>query len=332
MKVVYANQSKPLVCKILLSALLLACLLLLQACASPTGKLTQYAERQGFARSWIKTSDYKLMVFDNTAVVQPAKDRRRSFGKKSELTQKLQSPDKSRSSGVLHIYLEGDGSPWRHRTIIMPDPTPRSPLMLKLMAIDPHLSAYLGRPCYNGTSNDPGCDHSLWTSGRYSKAVVQSMAAAIRSLAKRLQVSELWLLGHSGGGTLAMLLAAEVQAVTKVVTIAGNLDTDAWTDFHNYTKLYSSANPAKLPALRETVTQWHLLGGRDRVIPTALVRDAIARQKTAQTFMLPGYSHGCCWSQVWPTVLEALYADDPSKVPGHVVKPTDISTFVADDQ
>lgn len=332
MKVLHANPSRPLVYRLPSPVLLLVCLLLLQACASPTGKLTQFAQSQGFERSWIKTTDYKLMVFDNTDVVHPVNDAQSRLGRKSELTQKLQSSAQSRSSDVLHVYLEGDGSPWRHRTIIMPDPTPRSPLMLKLMAIDPHLAAYLGRPCYNGTSNDPGCDNSLWTSGRYSKAVVQSMAAAIRSLAKRLQVSELWLLGHSGGGTLAMLLAAEVEEVTKVVTVAGNLDTDAWTDFHNYTKLYSSANPAKLPALRETVTQWHLLGARDRVIPSSLVRNAIARQRTAHTFLLPGYSHGCCWAQVWPTVLEALHADDPTRVPGHIVRPADISAIVADDQ
>jgi len=133
---------------------------------------------------------------------------------------------------VLNVYLEGDGTPWRYRTIVMPDPTPRRPLMLELMSADPSWSLYLGRPCYNGTSRDAGCDNRLWTSARYSPQVVDSMASAIRVISERHDVDEIRLFGHSGGGALAVLLTEQLSNVKLIVTIAGNLDIDAWTDHH----------------------------------------------------------------------------------------------------
>lgn len=288
--------------------LLTIVVVMLQGCASPTGRLLEFASDQGFIHSKLRTGTFDLLVFDNQGVISSgARLKERSRGS-------------AINPRVLHIYLEGDGSPWRHRTIVMPDPTPRRPLMLRLMSVDPHLSAYVGRPCYNGAANDSGCNSSLWTSGRYSDAVVQSMATAIRVLARKLAADEVWLLGHSGGGALAMLIAPQVDKVTRIVTIAGNLDTDAWTDHHQYTPLYSSSNPARLPSLRETIVQWHLLGARDRTIPPSLVKPAIARQSGAHTFVLPGYDHGCCWEKLWPSVLEALEANDPGLIPGYIPK------------
>lgn len=206
----------------------------------------------------------------------------------------------------MHVYLEGDGSPWRYRAIVMPDPTPRNPLVLRLMALDDQPSFYLGRPCYNGTATDRGCDSRLWTSGRYSSLVVDSMAAAIGVLAKRYRPDEIRLFGHSGGGTLALLLASKIPLVTHVVTIAGNLDTDAWTTHHGYTPLYSSLNPAKQPQLRPQVMQWHLLGGRDSIVPTQLIKPFVVSQAAASGFLYDAYDHGCCWMNLWPTVLSAL--------------------------
>ncbi|MBX2880801.1 MAG: alpha/beta hydrolase [Granulosicoccus sp.] len=294
-------------------------------CASPTSRLKHYASEQGFARGLLDTGDYDLLVFDNQAgLAQVQKSGKLRFNRSSRYP-----IGKTSQSSRLHVYLEGDGLPWRYRTVIMPDPTPRSPLMLTLMAIDPHRSIYLGRPCYNGTSEEPPCNPSLWTSGRYSETVVQSMAAAIRVLVDRFNADELWLFGHSGGGTLAMLLAPQLSQVSRVVTIAGNLDTDAWTDHHNYTRLYNSANPARLPPLPESIEQWHLLGGRDSVIPPSLVHHAIKRQPAAHAFMLPGFSHGCCWGRIWPSVINALEANDRNRVPG---RPFKLDIYSTSDQ
>ncbi|MFK7890924.1 MAG: alpha/beta hydrolase [Granulosicoccus sp.] len=293
--------------------LVVVALLLLQACASPADKLTVYASSQGFQERWFDTGEFKLLVFDND------KGHRRLSGKQED-------------TGVLHVYLEGDGSPWRHRVFIMADPTPRSPIMLRLMALDSAHAVYVGRPCYNGTSTAAPCDNSLWTSGRYSERVVSNMSLAIRTLAKRRKATEVWLFGHSGGGTLAMLLAARLDKAMRVVTIAGNLDTDAWTEHHNYTRLFGSANPAQMPALDEHIEQWHLLGEIDSVIPPMLVQQSIARQPAARRFLLPGYGHGCCWERIWPTVLDALKKNDPAGIPGYLFSSGAISASGRDNR
>jgi len=258
-------------------------------CETPTGRIESFAQHSGFVKSSVRAGGFKHLVFSNQAV---------------------------KSTPVLHVYLEGDGSPWRYRTVIMPDPTPRRPLMLRLMTLDQSPSVYVGRPCYNGTSQDAGCDSALWTSARYSSTVVNSMAQTLHVLARRYRAGELWLFGHSGGGALAMLLADRVPAVTRVVTLAGNLDTDAWTQHHGYTPLYSSLNPARQPPLRTDVFQWHLLGGRDQVIPPELVKPFIVAQQNAVGIELPRFGHGCCWEQLWPRLIDSVQSDAPARVPG----------------
>ncbi len=265
-------------------------LVFVQGCDTPTKNITSFAQSHELVSSQVRTGTFDLLVVDNR---QPL-----------------------RRDGVLHIYLEGDGSPWKYRVFVMPDPTPRNPLMLRLMSRDRTSAVYLGRPCYNGTFNDSGCDSSLWTSGRYSNEVVQSMASGIKALIKRKDAREVRLMGHSGGGALAMLLAAEIPQVSRVVTLAGNLDTDAWTDHHGYTPLFSSNNPSNVEALRPSVWQWHLIGLRDGVIPSQLIKPFILSQKNATGIEFPRFTHGCCWGRIWPNVLRALAADEPTTLRG----------------
>ena len=65
------------------------------------------------------------------------------------------------------------------------DPTPRRPLMLQILARAPMPAIYVGRPCYFETRADPGCTPELWTSARYSDAVVASLAAVINGYVER---------------------------------------------------------------------------------------------------------------------------------------------------
>lgn len=207
----------------------------------------------------------------------------------------------------LHVYIEGDGTPFIRGTRIAGDPTPKKPVALRLMKRDRAFSVYVGRPCYWGLANSPNCEPSLWTNRRYSQEVVDSMRRVIREQLDAHGAKRLVLIGHSGGGTLAILLAPHFDETTAVITIAANLDIDAWADLHGYTRLEGSLNPAKMPPLPAHIQQLHLAGGRDRNVPPALIPNAI---------VYPRFTHSCCWEREWVGILRKLQNRTSTSPPG----------------
>jgi hypothetical protein len=207
-------------------------------------------------------------------------------------------------SGVLHVYIEGDGRPFLEPTTVALDPTPHDPLMLHLMALDPASSVYLGRPCYFGLSHDRGCDPSYWTLRRFSTEVVDSLAIVLSSEVARSGARVVELYGHSGGGTLAVLLAARIPNVTRVVTIGANLDTAAWCSLHGYTPLFGSLNPAELRLHPDEVRLLHLVGSKDTNTPPELVESGASRTGAGGSVrIIQGYTHNCCWQEIWSRVV-----------------------------
>ncbi len=213
---------------------------------------------------------------------------------------------KPNSDGILHIYLEGDGIPWQLRYFVSKDPTSKHPLMLKLMDMDEQSAAYIGRPCYNGFAEEAGCDSALWTFSRYSAKVVDAMSDAINSVKKKHSARKLHLYGHSGGGTLALLIASKRSDVETVVTLAGNIDIEQWTEWHGYTPLIGSINPAKTSPLGNNVRQVHLAGAKDKKVPPAIVLDWVRSQKRSEYFVFDDFDHNCCWEDIWEQTLDYL--------------------------
>jgi pimeloyl-ACP methyl ester carboxylesterase len=205
---------------------------------------------------------------------------------------------------LLHVYLGGDGSSRRALRFDPPDPTPSRPIALRLMALDPAPRVFLGRPGQHGAE----CHPRHWTTGRYGADVVESLIAALRSLAAVRDAPGLVLLGYSGGGTLAMLVAERMPEVRAVVTVAANLDVAAWTALHGATPLSDSLDPGRRPPLPDGIAQLHVLGDRDRNVPPSLVEAVIARQPRARTLRVSSADHACCWEAVWPAVLDELAA------------------------
>ena len=71
------------------------------------------------------------------------------------------------------------------------------------------------------------------------------------------------LLGFSGGGALAVLVAGCADSVTHIVTINGNLDTKLWAEMRGFLPLAESMNPIEF-GLPERVTQRiYYVGGQD---------------------------------------------------------------------
>ena len=134
----------------------------------------------------------------------------------------------------------------------------------------------LSRPArYHGFATQPGCNPALWTDRRYADEVVASLAAALGRLAGREQ--PLVLIGYSGGGTLAMLLAPRLPTVVAVVTVAANLDIATWAELHHYRPLVGSLNPADQRPLDPRILQLHFAGELDYRVPPQLIQAALIR-------------------------------------------------------
>ncbi len=203
----------------------------------------------------------------------------------------------------VNIYLEGDGVPWQFRYFVSPDPTPRNPLMLDLMALDKHSAFYVGRPCYNGFSEEAPCEPKYWTSSRHAKVLVDSMSGTISRLVDQSGALAVNLFGFSGGGAMAMLLAGQLSNTKTVVTLAGNLDLKAWTSLHGYSPLYGSLDPATQPLLSASIKQIHLMGEKDTNIPSTISLKQVQRQKNSDYYVFDNFRHSGPWREVWPRVL-----------------------------
>ena len=210
-------------------------------------------------------------------------------------------------SNRLHVYIEHDGQPWiANGTEPSPDPTPHKPLMLELMALDPEPVLYLGRPCYFGLNQDRNCNPLVWTHRRYSEEVTGSMEAALRRFIAERSFREIVLVGHSGGGTLAVLLAARIPETIAVVTLAGNLSVDEWASYHDYSPLMGSLDPIKQPPLPATIVQLHFVGAKDRNTLPSFIQNYVNGQTSAKMTVVPEFDHSCCWSSIWPQVISSL--------------------------
>jgi pimeloyl-ACP methyl ester carboxylesterase len=194
-----------------------------------------------------------------------------------------------------HIYIEGDGSPWLARYLPAPNPNSENPLMLRLMAKDTAPAIYLGRPCYQGQTSTPPCSTWDWTHGRYSERVVSSLQSVLNTLIKDYSINSLMLIGHSGGGTLAMLLADRIPQTRSLVTLAGNLDIEAWTQAHGYSPLSGSLNPADAAPLANSIDQFHFIGAGDRNTGKQTVAWIKDKYPEARIEEIEGVAHVSGW-------------------------------------
>jgi len=250
----------------------------MMSCATPSFQFSQQAEELGFDEKDYQGTNFLHKVYVN----------RKPLGNN------------------LHVYLGSDGTPWQNPNRIASDPTPRNPVMLRLMALDPVASVYVGRPCYHGFSHSLSCHPRWWTSGRYSEPVLDSLSSVLTQIANEYRKSDIVIFGYSGGGALAMLLAERLAIIRGVVTVAGNLDIEAWVDYHSYSPLTESINPASHLPLKEELFQFHVIGSQDKVVPPHLVQAAIKRQGGIKPVVIHNVDHQCCWEELWPGILNDI--------------------------
>lgn len=211
-------------------------------------------------------------------------------------------------STFVHVYLEGDGQPWIRGRWPAKNPSSRQLTALRLLLLDTHPAIYLNRPCYGYKFMPEYCSDELWTSARYGPEIVDAMVFALADFATQYPGKRWVLIGHSGGGVLAMLLAGKVENVAAVVTLAANLDHQAWTNIKGFAPLDRSLNPVDQEPLPASVMRWHFAGGRDLQVPPQITLDAATSDSGSQFFLEPEFDHSCCWEQIWPHILRELDA------------------------
>jgi pimeloyl-ACP methyl ester carboxylesterase len=268
-----------------LVGVVLAAAIVLGGCASPGRQIERRARAAGLETIYVATAPFPSLIYLKRAPAAPHDET------------------------PLTIFLESDGLPWRDGRHPSADPTTRQPLALELLLRTPGPAAYVTRPCYHGLRSNK-CTVDYWTGARYSTDVVESMAATVREAQRHSGTSRVAFVGYSGGGALAVLIAERIESTVSVMTIAANLDTDAWTEHHGYLPLSGSLNPA----LSDRSHPWpelHLQGANDTVVPAATTARYFARHPRAQRRVIQGFDHVCCWVRDWPQLSAMTAASAP---------------------
>lgn len=282
-------------CQIIAPLLLLIGAALISACSSiPSGVARQQqADRLAAEKNW-----HALPIASSQGML------------KAYLPTQIR-PD---PAAVLTVFIEGDGLAWVSRSQPSSDPTPIDPLALRLALIHPgRQAAYLGRPCQYVDAETTACPSRLWLAQRFSEDATTLTDRALDELKQRFQANRLVLVGFSGGGTIAALIAARRSDVAVLITLGGNLDHAEWTRFHHITSLEGSLNPADEAERLQWVRQLHFVGAQDTIVPPQIVEHYAQRfppTRRPLVRIVADANHHCCWVQQWPrywqTALEQL--------------------------
>jgi len=252
---------------------------LLAGCASPRNEAVTLAAQGGLTAQEVTAAPFVLMAM---------------------------VPARWQAGAPLTVYIEGDGHAWIDRYRQSDDPTPHNPVGLKLALRDhgPNVM-YLARPCqYVQGASRVNCAPAYWSTARFHANVVTATSSAIDRFKAAAGASAVRLRGFSGGGTLALLVAASRKDVTEVVTVSAALDTEAWARLNGITPLYDSLNPADYATALAGIPQLHLLGGDDAGMPPGVAQAYLSRfpaaDKRPQIKTIAGQTHDCCWEPLWP--------------------------------
>lgn len=202
---------------------------------------------------------------------------------------------------TITIVIEGDGYSWVNRHTVSDDPTPKDPVGLKIASSIEEPAVYLARPCQY--VSDPMCNQSVWSSHRFSSSVIQSYMDAFNQLKVEYNNSDFHVVAYSGGAFIALVLAAQRDDISKVSTVAGVLDPNAWTDFHDISALSHNYVVDDLMEHSGHVDFNHMCGGKDDIVPCSHAYDFADRaiHKDLKNHQIVAYEkerHDTLWTVV----------------------------------
>ncbi|MFH1216036.1 MAG: alpha/beta hydrolase [Pseudomonadota bacterium] len=219
----------------------------------------------------------------------------------------------SSPGATLTVYIEGDGAAWFSRNRLSPDPTPRNPLVLQLALFDPSPNiVYMARPCQYvfKTGKARNCQPAHWSSHRFSEEMIAAADQTLSILKEKTRAKEIHLVGYSGGGAVAVLVAARRNDIRTIRTIAGNLDHKEFCLHHKVTPLWGSLNAFDAAESIKHIPQIHFAGEGDRTVPAAIARSFVHAQfppECSEVVSVRGASHDDGWRQQWPSLLQVAF-------------------------
>lgn len=262
--------------------LLIVLVFLLSGCVSDEGRerADVLAKRTGLNSKYLQTSTFIL----------------RSWSRMTDPTQ------------PVHVYIEGDGFAWISRSRPSDNPTPRQPTGLMLAAADSAANVvYLARPCqFIGPPLPANCSATWWTDNRFSPQIVQAMDEAITLAVKAWPGIAIELVGYSGGGAIAAVIAARRHDVRSLRTVAGNLDVAYVNALHNVSAMPNALSPMDVATQLAALPQIHITGSQDTTVPPGVATrfQRATGSHCVQVEEIKGMAHGSDWSAVWPGLLK----------------------------
>lgn len=212
------------------------------------------------------------------------------------------------NNDLLIVYLEGDGHSRDSEYALSKDPTPHQPLALQLALADPRMNIiYIARPGqYTPRSQDPHCNSKYWSTHRFSQEVIDSTNEVINQFKNKNK--KIQLIGFSGGGGLAILVAAHRKDIHSIITIAGDLDHVAMTAYHKTLPLTGSLNPVAFSYCLSQIPQLHLVGKKDRIVPPSIAKGFLKASENGKLvkMRLINASHHKGWLEQWPTLIREI--------------------------
>ena len=235
-----------------------------------------WAEARGFAELEIKAGAFDLIAFIRRPATPVA---------------------------TMTIYIEGDGAAWSTPYHPPRDPTPRSPIPLALASADPAPAvAYLGRPCqYLEAQSLEQCSSSYWVEKRFAPEIIEAIDAAVTKLKTLFGAQRVRLVGYSGGGVVAALLALRRPDVTALITVSSPLAVTEWTRMKGLSSLTGSLDPLHETGRLPPATHW--IGTDDDIVPVSIV-ELFAISQGGHVQKIKGYDHECCWTRNWLQLLK----------------------------
>ncbi len=201
----------------------------------------------------------------------------------------------------LKVYIEGDGFAWVDRYTLSANPTPVNPVALKFSINDKSQNvAYVARPCQYNTSKN--CSDKYWADKRFAKEVVESINQAISILKRQSKSKEIELIGFSGGGAIAVLVASKRDDIKKITTIAGNLNHKLLHRHHNIPPMIGSLDPIEIAHKISHIPQVHYVGKDDKVVVRKIAnsfKKASKNDKNIKIIDISNATHTKGWEVLW---------------------------------